>query len=82
MRKKEPMKNISIEKTQKEEVRLVDEYTKLRYSTNISQRNISDATGLAQSTVARLEKNLHSASLGNFIKILEVIGYHLEIKKN
>lgn len=79
---KEVKKNAVSENMSKEEIRLIAEYVKLRYDSKVSQRNMSDATGLAQSTVARLEKNLHSASLGNFIKILDVLGYHLEIKKN
>lgn len=82
MGKKVPIKAISFERIRDEELRLVNEYCKLRQDSNVSQRNISQATGLAQSTVARLEKNLHSASLGNFIKLLEVIGYHLEIKND
>ena len=60
----------------------LNEYCKLRYSSSISQRKMAEKTGLAQSTIARLERNLHSASLGNFIKILNVLGYHLEIKKD
>jgi len=65
-----------------EEFRLINEYCKLRYDSKISQRKVSELTGLAQSTIARLEKNLHSASLGNFIKILDTLNCHLEIKKN
>ena len=35
--------------------------------------------GIARSTIARMERNLHSISLGTFIKLLEVMNYKLEI---
>lgn len=64
-----------------EEFELITEYIKLRNQENISQRDLAKATGLAQSTIARLEKNLHSASLTNFTKLLNAMGYKIEIKK-
>ena len=79
---KEIKEFIAEENINDEEFELINEYCKLRYASSVSQRKMSEKTGLAQSTIARLEKNLHSASLGNFIKILSVLGYHLEIKKN
>ncbi len=65
-----------------EEFNLIIQYIKIRSDSNISQRNLSSQTGLAQSTIARMEKNLHSASLSTFINVLNCLGYHLEIKKN
>lgn len=65
-----------------EEFDLICEYIKIRNNSKISQRELANRTGLAQSTIARLEKNLHSASLGTFIKILSVLDCKLTIKNN
>jgi len=37
--------------------------------------------GIARSTIARMERNLHSISLGTFVKLLESMNYKLEIVK-
>ncbi len=73
------MNNIVEEKIKDEEFELICKYIKLRYESNISQRELAKRIGIAQSTVARMEKNMHSMSLGNFIKILSVLGYKLDI---
>ena len=65
-----------------EEFDLICEYIKIRNNSKVSQRELANRTGLAQSTIARLEKNLHSASLGTFIKILSVLDCKLTIKNN
>lgn len=65
-----------------EEFDLICEYIKIRNNSKISQRELANRTGLAQSTIARLEKNLHSASLGTFIKILNALDCNLIIEKN
>ncbi|MCR5483585.1 MAG: helix-turn-helix transcriptional regulator [Bacilli bacterium] len=66
-------------KIKDEEFELICKYIQLRYKSNISQRELAKRIGIAQSTVARMEKNMHSMSLGNFIKILSVLGYKLDI---
>ena len=58
---------------------LICEYIKLRNESNISQSELSKRVGIARSTTARLERNLHSISLGTFIKLLEAMNYKLEI---
>jgi transcriptional regulator with XRE-family HTH domain len=68
-------------KIKDEEFELICKYIQLRYKSNISQRELAKKIGIAQSTVARMEKNMHSMSLGNFIKILSVLGYKLDIIK-
>lgn len=65
-----------------EEFDLIYEYIRIRNNSKVSQRELANRTGLAQSTIARLEKNLHSASLGTFIKILSVLDCKLTIKNN
>ena len=64
-----------------QEFDLICKYLKIRYESNISQRELSSKIGIAQSTIARMEKNMHSMSIGNFTKLLAVLGYKLEIIK-
>ena len=75
------MKNLNEEIINDEEFDLICEYIKIRYESNISQRELASRIGIAQSTIARMEKNMHSMSIGNFIKLLDVLGYKLEIVK-
>lgn len=75
------MKNIEKEIISNEEFDLICEYIKLRNESNISQSELARRVGIARSTIARMERNLHSISLGTFIKLLEVIDYKLEIVK-
>ena len=73
------MKNIEKEIISNEEFDLICEYIKLRNESNISQSELAKRVGIARSTVARMEKNLHSISLGTFSKLLEAMNYKLEI---
>ena len=75
------MKNIKKEIISNEEFALICEYIKLRNESNISQFELARRVGIARSTIARMERNLHSISLGTFIKILEAMNYKLEIVK-
>ena len=75
------MKNIEKEIISNEEFDLICEYIKLRNESNISQSELARRVGIARSTIARMERNLHSISLGTFIKLLEVMDYKLEIVK-
>ena len=62
-----------------QEFDLICKYLKIRYESNISQRELASKIGIAQSTIARMEKNMHSMSIGNFTKLLDALGYKLEI---
>ena len=75
------MKNINKEAINNEEFDLISKYLKIRYESNLSQRELANRIGIAQSTIARMEKNMHSMSIGNFTKLLDVLGYKLEIVK-
>ena len=75
------MKNISKDVINNEEFDLICKYLKIRYESNLSQRELANRIGIAQSTIARLEKNMHSMSVGNFCKLLSVLGYELDIVK-
>ena len=73
------MKNINAEIINDDEFDLICKYIKLRNESNISQSELARRIGIARSTIARMERNLHSISLGTFIKLLEVMNYKLEI---
>ena len=73
------MKNINEEVINDEEFDLICKYIKIRYESNMSQRELAKKIGIAQSTIARMEKNMHSMSIGNFVKLLDALGYKLEI---
>ena len=75
------MKNINIEKINDEEFDLICKYIKLRNESKISQSELAKRVGIARSTIARMERNLHSISLGTFTKLLEAMNYKLEIIK-
>ena len=73
------MENINEFIISDEEYDLICKYIKIRYESNISQRELAKRIGIAQSTIARMEKNMHSMSISNFTKLLSALGYKLEI---
>ena len=75
------MKNMNIEMISDEEFDLICKYIKLRNESNISQSELAKRVGIARSTIARMERNLHSISLSTFTKLLDALGYKLEILK-
>ena len=75
------MKNMNIEIINDNEFDLICKYIKLRNESNISQSELARRVGIARSTIARMEKNLHSISLGTFTKLLEAMNYELKIVK-
>lgn len=75
------MNDLNKELINDEEFDLISKYIKIRYESKISQRELAQKIGIAQSTIARMEKNMHSMSIGNFVKVLSSLGYKLEIIK-
>ena len=75
------MKNINNEMITDEEFDLICQYIKLRNESNISQSELAKKVGIARSTIARMERNLHSISLSTFTKLLDALGYKLDIAK-
>lgn len=73
------MENMKEEIVSNEEFDLICQYIKLRNGSNISQSELAKRVGIARSTIARMERNLHSISLGTFIKLLEAMQYELKI---
>ena len=72
---------MNVEKINDDEFDLICEYIRLRNESNISQSELARRVGIARSTIARMERNLHSISLGTFTKLLEAMDYKLEIVK-
>ena len=64
-----------------QEFNFIMEIVKLRIDKNITQKELSNLTGIPQPNIARFEKNTHSASLTTVIKILNSLGYKLTIEK-
>ena len=75
------MKNVNIEMISDEEFDLICQYIKLRNESNMSQSELAKRVGIARSTIARMERNLHSISLSTFTKLLDALGYKLDIVK-
>ena len=75
------MKNINKYVICDDEYDLICKYIQIRYESKMSQRDLAKKIGIAQSTIARMEKNMHSMSIGNFTKLLSALGYKLEIIK-
>ena len=75
------MKNTNSEIINDNEFDLICKYIKLRNESNISQSELARRVGVARSTIARMERNLHSISLGTFAKLVEAMNYKLEIVK-
>lgn len=73
------MENMKEKIVSSEEFDLICKYIKLRNESNISQSELARRVGIARSTIARMERNLHSISLGTFIKLLEAMQYELKI---
>ena len=73
------MKDINEYVIRDEEFDLICKYIKIRYESKMSQRDLAKKIGIAQSTIARMEKNMHSMSISNFTKLLGALGYKLEI---
>lgn len=64
-----------------QEFTLIMEIVKLRLNKKITQKELSNLTGIPQPNIARFEKNTHSSSLSTVLKILDSLGYKLKIEK-
>ena len=79
MNTKEYIENNTISNVEYE---FIMEIVKLRLNKNLTQKQLSELTGISQPNIARFEKNSHSASLTTVIKILNSLGYKIKIEKN
>lgn len=78
MNKNEYVKN---NKLKIKELEFIQELVKLRYTNNLSQRQLADETGIKQPIIANLETGKHSPMLSTVFKILDIYGYDITIKK-
>ena len=60
---------------------LIDNVVKLRKESNISQKELADLTQSKQQSISRFEKKMHSPSLILFVKIIDALGYKMELVK-
>ena len=60
---------------------MIDNIIALRKENNISQTELADLTGSNQQTISRFEKKAHSPSLVLFVKIIDALGYEMQIVK-
>jgi len=63
------------------ESNLIDDVVKLRKESNISQKELAKLTESKQQSISRFEKKTHSPSLVLFVKIIDALGYKMEIVK-
>lgn len=78
MKKKEYIANNTISK---QEYELIMEIIKIRVNQKITQKELASLTGIPQPNIARFEKNIHSSSLSTVIKILDSLGYRINVEK-
>ena len=63
------------------ESNLIDSVVKIRKESNISQKELADLTESKQQSISRFEKKMHSPSLILFVKIIDALGYKMELVK-
>ena len=63
------------------ESNLIDSVVKIRKESNISQKESADLTESKQQSISRFEKKMHSPSLILFVKIIDALGYKMELVK-
>ena len=61
------------------EKELIRSMVAIREEQGLSQAELAEKSSIKQPAIARMEKNLHSISLGTFIRLLNAMNYKLEI---
>lgn len=67
----------SIEKTEK----LLKQFSEFRINKNLSQRDLSDLTGIKQPQIARYEKKTAFPRIDTFLRLLEALDLQLVLEK-
>ena len=79
-------KELNITPEQEEEIRIEMEIMQAsieaRKKEKITQKEISEKSGLTQSVVARVESGTHSPTMQTMVKYLHAIGYTLKVVPN
>ena len=60
---------------------LIEKLAEIRNQNDLSQRDLSTITGISQPSFARIERNINSPSIITLLKILDPLGYTIDIKR-
>ena len=63
------------------EYELITEFIRLRKDANLSQQDIANQSEVIRTTIARIERTMHSPQDKSMLQILKPIGYSLKIEK-
>ncbi len=76
-------KNLNLTPEEEEEIRLEMDIIKAtieaRKKNNLTQRQLSEKSGVSQPVIARIEKNINSPQASTLIKLLYPMGYTLRV---
>ncbi len=76
-------KNLKLTPEEEEEIRLEMDIIKAtieaRKKNNLTQRQLSEKSGVSQPVIARIEKNVNSPQASTLIKLLYPMGYTLRV---
>lgn len=76
-------KELEIDAAQEEEIKLEMDIIKAtieaRKNSNLSQRELSEKTGIKQPAIARIEKHTCSPNTSTLIKLLYPMGYTIKV---
>lgn len=61
------------------EEELIDAMVKIRIAQGLSQEALAKNCNMKQSTIARMEKSVHSPQIDSMLKVLYPLGYTLQI---
>ena len=61
------------------EEELIDAMIKIRLSAGLSQAGLADKCNMKQSSIARMEKSVHSPQVDSLLRVLYPLGYTLQI---
>lgn len=81
MKEKSVTSYISEEQINKEEFDLICQIVAIRLKENVSQKELGEKAGISQPNIARFEKNIHTATLATTLKVLNALGYTLDVVK-
>ena len=80
---KELEKELNLKPEEDEEMRLeldlIKTLIEVRKNTNLTQRELSEKTGIKQPSIAKIESLAHSPQTSTLIKLLYSMGYTLKI---
>ena len=80
---REVRENLNISPEQQAEIQLemdiIEATIEARKNSKLSQRELSEKTGIKQPVIARIEKSKHSPNTSTLIKLLYAMGYTLKV---